>query len=125
MSARARSSSSGASVVAALRLPAWLSGEPGRWIVQVHAQPGGRRGEVLGPHGDALKVRIAAPPIEGRANQALLHWLAQQFGANARDLELLTGASGRAKRVLLRLELSAEQVQAALQPAAADSGPLR
>ncbi len=51
------------------------------WVVlSVHVQPGARRSEVAGRHGDALKVRIAAPPIDGRANEAVLALVSEEFG---------------------------------------------
>lgn len=81
------------------RLPQWLSGAPGRWVIAVRAQPGARRTEAVGEHDGALKVRVAAPPIEGRANTELLRWIADRLGVALREVELAAGASGRNKRV--------------------------
>lgn len=63
----------------------------------VHAQPGAGRSEVVGRYGDALKVRIAAPPEQGRANQAISKLLATQFGVAPTAVELTGGASNRTK----------------------------
>ena len=62
-------------------------------------QPGAKRTEIAGSHGDALKIRLAAPPVDGRANEALLAFLAEAFGVPARQVTLLSGATGRRKRV--------------------------
>ena len=65
----------------------------------LHAQPGARRSEIQGLHGDAIKIRIAAPPAEGAANRALLAWLAEAFGVPQARCLLLSGAASRRKRV--------------------------
>lgn len=67
--------------------------------LDVHAQPGARRTEVQGTHGDAIKIRIAAPPEDGAANRALLGFLADAFGTARGRCELLAGESSRRKRV--------------------------
>ena len=54
----------------------------------LHIQPGAKRTEVAGLHGDALKIRLAAPPIEGRANEALLRFIAESFAVPLRQVEL-------------------------------------
>jgi uncharacterized protein (TIGR00251 family) len=71
-------------------------------LLTVHVQPNAARTEYAGPHGDALKFRVAAPPAGGAANEALSRFLARQFGLPVRAVELLAGSSGRRKRLLLR-----------------------
>lgn len=73
----------------------------------IHAQPGARRSEVAGVHGDALKVRLAAPPVEGKANDALLRFLADAFGVPLRQVTLLRGDTARRK--LVRIEAPAQR----------------
>lgn len=73
----------------------------GRVVLSVHVQPGARRSEVVGRHGDALKVRIAAPPTDGRANEAVLALVSEEFGLARRDVELVSGPSSRRKRIRL------------------------
>jgi len=65
--------------------------------LSIHATPGARRTEAAGAHGAALRVRLAAPPVDGKANAALLDWAAQSFGVTQRQVKLLHGASGRQK----------------------------
>lgn len=59
--------------------------------------PGARSTEAAGAHGDALRVRLAAPPVDGKANAELMRWAAEAFGVPRSRIELLRGASGRAK----------------------------
>jgi hypothetical protein len=61
-----------------------------------------RRTEVAGLHGEALKVRLAAPATEGRANEALVAFLARRFGVPRRDVTLVSGEKSRDKRVEVR-----------------------
>lgn len=67
----------------------------------LHIQPGAKRNEVAGLHGRALKVRLAAPPIEGRANEALLKFIAESFDVTLRQVELKQGGQSRHKVVVI------------------------
>jgi uncharacterized protein len=80
---------------------------------QVHAVPGARATEVAGLHGGALRVRVAAPPVDGKANAALLAFLAARLGLRPRDLRLAAGGSGRDKLVVIPGR-TPEQARAAL-----------
>ena len=68
-------------------------------VLAIHAQPGAKASGVAGVHGDALRVRIAAPAIEGKANAELVRFLAEQFGVARSRITVLQGESGRRKRV--------------------------
>jgi len=70
-------------------------------IIHVHAQPGARRTELVGLHGDSLKIRIAAPPVDGRANELLLAFLAREFGVLRSTVSIRSGSTARRKRVRL------------------------
>ncbi|MDO8925888.1 MAG: DUF167 domain-containing protein [Sideroxyarcus sp.] len=67
----------------------------------LHVQPGAKRTELAGLHGEALKIRLAAPPIEGRANEALLRFIADTFGVPLRQVELKQGGQSRHKVVAI------------------------
>lgn len=73
----------------------------GRVVLSVHVQPGARTTAVVGRHGDALKVRVAAPATGGRANEAVVALVAKEFDLAKGDVELVSGASSRRKRVRL------------------------
>jgi hypothetical protein len=70
-------------------------------LLQVSVMPNARRTEVDGLHDGALRVRLAAPPIDGRANEALVAWLAKSLGVPRRAVEVLRGESSRRKQVAI------------------------
>jgi uncharacterized protein len=70
--------------------------------IRVHAQPGARRTEVAGLHGEAVKIRLAAPAVDDKANAALVAFLADRFGVARRQVTLVAGERSREKRVEIR-----------------------
>ena len=81
--------------------------EPGRALIEIRAVPGARHERVDGVAMDVLDrphlvIRLRAPPVEGKANAALLAFLAKRLGCPRSKLELVAGATGRLKRVLWR-----------------------
>jgi hypothetical protein len=89
----------------------WRREEAGAVVLTLHVQPGAKRTEVAGAHGDALKVRLAAPPVEGKANAELLRFLAAAFGVPARAVTLVRGETSRQK--VVRVERPARRPDAA------------
>lgn len=83
-------------------MAAWYRREGDAITLTLHVQPGAKRSETAGLHGDALKIRLAAPPIEGRANEALLRFIAELFDVPQRHVELLRGAQSRHKMVKIK-----------------------
>jgi len=77
----------------------WLRELDGAIELSLHVQPGAKRTEVAGVHGDALKIRLAAPPVEGRANDALVRFLAASFGVTLKDVTIVRGQASRRKYV--------------------------
>lgn len=69
--------------------------------VAVHVQPRAARTEIAGVHGTALKVRLNAPPVDGAANDALVRFLAEQFGVPQRAVRVVAGHASRSKIVEL------------------------
>jgi hypothetical protein len=65
----------------------------------LHVQPGAARSAVIGPHGDRLKIALRAPPVQGRANAALLDLLGELLDLRATALTLAAGAGSRAKTI--------------------------
>ena len=76
----------------------------------VRVVPRASRNEIVGVHGDALKVRLTAPPVEGRANEALIAFLAQRLGVRKSQVEIVAGATSRHK-VIRVSGLSAQEVR--------------
>lgn len=77
----------------------WARAVPGALVLELHVQPGASRTQVAGPHGDALKIRLAARPVDGAANAELVRFLAEAFGVPRRDVILESGETSRRKRV--------------------------
>jgi uncharacterized protein (TIGR00251 family) len=64
-------------------------------------QPGAKRSEFAGRHGERIKLRLAAPPVDGKANAALIDFLAAYFGVPRRDVTIVSGLKSRSKRVAI------------------------
>jgi uncharacterized protein (TIGR00251 family) len=95
----------GSGPAAATVWPCLVARADGAWL-DVSVQPGARRTGVHGMHDGALRVRLCAPPIDGRANQCLIDWLADELGCAKRALRVARGASSRRKRVELDLPVA-------------------
>ncbi len=80
---------------------------------RVRVSPRSRRDEVVGLHGDALKIRLTAPPVRGKANRALREFLAGQLDVSPSAVEILTGHTSRQTRVRV-MGVSAEAIHALL-----------
>jgi len=70
--------------------------------LKVRVAPGASREQVVGPHGDALKIAVREPPEKGRANDAVVRLLAAALGAKPSDVEVVRGHASRDKVVLFR-----------------------
>lgn len=79
----------------------WLRADGDDVVLTLHVQPGAKKTEVAGLHGDALKIRLAAPPVDGKANDCLVAFLAKRLGLPKSGVALVSGETSRAKRVRL------------------------
>jgi uncharacterized protein (TIGR00251 family) len=70
-------------------------------ILELHVQPGASRTEFAGKHGERIKIRLAAPALEGRANAALIEFLAGHYGVPKRSVRIAAGLKSRRKRVVI------------------------
>ena len=95
-------------------LPSWLTGSAGAWRIRVAAQPGAARSEVVGEHDGCLKLRVGAPPVDGRANEAIVQFLAERLGVPKRTVRLVAGPGGRRKVFEVSAPLAAAAVVALL-----------
>ena len=75
----------------------WLHEADGRATLTLHIQPGAKKTEVVGLHGNALKIRLAAPPVDGKANHALIGFIAERLGVAKSAITLKSGHSSRRK----------------------------
>lgn len=92
-----------------------ITAVPGGVEIALHIQPRASRTEVTGAHGGALKIRLAAPPVEGEANDELVRFLAKTLRVPKSAVTIVRGATGR-KKVVRVTGLGAESVRAALMP---------
>lgn len=96
-----------------MSLPVWLVERADGCVLGLHIQPGAGKAAIVGAHGEALKIRIDAPPVDGKANAALIAFLADKLGIARSALTLLSGDTARRKRVLVS-GLSATEIASRL-----------
>ncbi len=82
--------------------PVWARRDGDAWLLDLHVQPGARTTGVAGVHGGRLKLKIAAPPVDNKANEQLLAWLAAALGVPKSALHLVRGETSRQKTVAVK-----------------------
>jgi uncharacterized protein len=80
-------------------LPPWIVSSKDGALVAVYVQPKAAKDALVGVHGPALKLKVKAPPVEGRANLAVEHFVADLLGVAASDVSVVSGGRSRHKRV--------------------------
>lgn len=78
-----------------------LHSRPGGVVLRLHVSPKARKTEPVGWHAGRLSLRVKAPPVEGKANRAIVQWIAATFGVRASRVTLVHGAKSRDKDFLL------------------------
>lgn len=91
----------------------WLKPHPKGSTLSLHIQPGAKKSELVGEHGERLKVKIKAPPQDGEANLCLIQFLADLLKVPKAKVHLISGESSRQKLVLV--ELSPEEILSLLE----------
>ncbi len=72
---------------------------PDRLVLSIRLQPRASRDEICGRYGDAIKIRITAPPVDGRANAHLIRFLASVFAVPQASVRIVSGTRGRNKKI--------------------------
>jgi len=80
----------------------WFAWRAGELQLELQIQPGAKRDAFAGLHGDRLKIKVHAPPLDGRANEQLVAFLAASFDTAKSNIGIVRGESGRAKSVRIR-----------------------
>lgn len=80
----------------------WITAVPGGSILSARVIPRASRNAIGEEMPDALKLRLQAPPVEGKANKALVEFLAETLDLPRRDIEVLKGETSRNKKILIR-----------------------
>ena len=83
-------------------LPSYVTVSKGRTLLDVFVQPGAAKDAIVGVHGPALKVKIKAPPVDGRANRGVESFLEKALGTGRGSASVVAGASSRHKRVAIQ-----------------------
>lgn len=92
----------------------WARADGDAVVLAIHVQPGAKRSEAAGEHGEALKIRLAAPPVDGKANAALVAFVAHRLDVPRSQVELIGGAASRQKRLRVT-GVSPEAIDAAFR----------
>ncbi len=79
----------------------WINETAKGVLLPVRAVPRASKNEIQGVYGDALKVRLQAPPVEGKANAALIRFLSETLDISRSQLSIASGEAGRNKAVLI------------------------
>lgn len=93
----------------------WLTNTPQGAVLNLRIVPRAAKNAIQGEHGDALKVRLCAPPVDGAANAALIEFLADTCDLPRARVQLLSGQTSRNKRVLLA-GIPANAISAKVKP---------
>lgn len=79
--------------------PGWARRSGADWLLDLHVQPGAKTTCAVGEHDGRLKLKIAAPPVDNKANAHLLAWLAERLGVPKSGVRLVRGEASRQKTV--------------------------
>lgn len=82
----------------------WIRDDKNGTLLLLYIQPGASKSEVSGLHGERLKIRIKAPPVEGEANRELINFIAQKLGLSRSKVRILRGETSRQKDLIVELE---------------------
>lgn len=100
----------GARVYNARMHPSWIHPSPSGAAITVHAAPRASADAVQGLHGDALKIRLNAPPVDGKANAELVHFLSSKLGIAKSNIAIKRGLNQRRKIIGIN-GLSAAEIE--------------
>ena len=79
------------------KCPIWIQSISNGCRIRVHVTPRASKTEITGVHGEALAVRLQAPPVDGKANQALCSFFAEALGVSKRSVQVVSGDTSREK----------------------------
>lgn len=82
--------------------PSWLIVKNQDILIDVHTQPGAKRSAIVGEYGGRLKIAITSPPVDGKANSALIAFLAKKLALPKSAITIVGGETSRQKRFLIR-----------------------
>ncbi len=82
-------------------------------IIDIYVQPGAKISQIIGIHGERLKIKISSPPVDGKANHEVIEFFSQLLNISRRDISLVSGEKSRNKRVKIigSSEIIKQQIQ--------------
>lgn len=78
--------------------------------LKVFIQPNAKKNQIIGLHGDAVKIKIKAPPVDNEANKTLVKFLSELLNISQKNIILLHGQTGKNKLIEIETNLSADQI---------------
>lgn len=82
--------------------PPFLRDRGGAIEVDIIAVPNARKTEIIGPHGDRLKIKVHAPPVDGKANEEICDFFAERLGCSRSAVSILRGETSKQKTLQIR-----------------------
>jgi uncharacterized protein (TIGR00251 family) len=79
----------------------WFRWNDGALILEIAAQPGAAKSQIAGLHGGSLKIRVHAPPVDGKANRSLIDFLAHEFSTPRSRISIVRGETSCAKTICI------------------------
>lgn len=79
----------------------WLNVQPSQIILMVYIQPGAKKSCICGEHNGQLKIKIAAPPVDGKANAELIEFLSKEIGCAKSSIAIVSGENSRTKKIAI------------------------
>ncbi|RJQ65394.1 MAG: YggU family protein [Desulfobacteraceae bacterium] len=95
----------------------FLQETPDGVVLSIYIQPRSSKNAVIGLYGDALKIKLTAPPVEGEANKMCAAYLSKCLGVPKSDIEIVSGHSSRRKKILVRWAGASEEKRRAIKDA--------
>jgi hypothetical protein len=89
----------------------WISENPQGFVLTIFVQPRSSKNMIAGLHGQALKIRLTAPPVDNAANRMCVQFLSKCLNVPKSAIEILSGQTGRTKQVLVRVTGDREAVR--------------
>lgn len=82
----------------------WVQKTKDGIIIKIHVVPNSSKTQIVGEYGDRLKVKIKAPPVDGKANEEVVEFFCKILGIKKSQAELIAGQTSKAKNILFRIE---------------------
>lgn len=93
----------------------WYSKADDGLILNLHIVPRSSKTEICGTHDNALKIKLQAPPLEGKANKALIKFMAKTLSIRQHDITILSGESARSKRIKVKCQTDVQHYDMLIQ----------